>query len=145
MTQVAPKGTGPSTTVITGTFLRRKSKSVTFVTEDQALPAAPTRQIIRPANVARMLALAHHIQRALDQGLVSNRAAVARKLGLTEARVTQFMDLLYLAPDIQLRVLELEAVDGVEPLHEKEVRRVANDVRWAEQRRAFDLVVGAAQ
>jgi len=81
-----------------------------------------------------MLALAHHIQRVLDQGLVSNRAEVARRLGLTEARVTQFMDLLYLAPDIQLRVLELETVDGVEPTNEKAMRTITALVSWAKQR-----------
>jgi len=130
MTSLTPK-------VITGTFVRRKSKSVTFVSENLSSSAKRQGQIRRPANVARMLALAHHIQRALDQGLVSNRATVARKLGLTEARVTQFMDLLYLAPDIQLRVLELVAVNGVEPLHEKAMRRLASLPKWADQSTHF--------
>jgi len=35
-----------------------------------------------------MLALAHHLQGAVDHGVVADRAAVARKLGLTRARVT---------------------------------------------------------
>jgi hypothetical protein len=84
-----------------------------------------------------MLALAHHIQCALGKGLVSNRAAVARKVGLTEARVTLSMDPLCFAPDIQLRVLELEAVDGVEPLHEKAMRRLASLPRWTDQSTQF--------
>jgi len=137
MSQSSKPSPGHSATVITGTFVRRKSKSVTFVTEEQSPPAKPQRQLKRSAKVARMLALAHHIQRALDQGLVSNRAAVARKLGLTEARVTQFMDLLYLAPDIQLRMLELEAVDGVEPTNEKAMLRLASLPRWADQSTQF--------
>jgi hypothetical protein len=48
-----------------------------------------------------MLALAHHSQGAIDRGLVADRAAVARKLGLTRVRVTQLFDLLLLAPDLQ--------------------------------------------
>ncbi len=42
---------------------------------------------------------------------------VARKLGVTRACVTQLFDLLLmLAPDVQALVLELEAVDGAEPM-----------------------------
>lgn len=54
----------------------------------------------RPAHVARMLALAHHLQDAIDRRLVPDRATVARKLGFTRARVTQLLDLLLLAPDL---------------------------------------------
>lgn len=123
--------------VISGTFVRQKSMRVTFVTEEQLPQAGPVRAVRRPAKVERLLALAHHIQRAIDQGLVRNRAAVARKLGLTEARVTQFMDLLYLAPDIQLWVLELEAVDGVEPICERPLVGVARYSKWTDQKNAL--------
>jgi ParB-like chromosome segregation protein Spo0J len=63
-----------------------------------------------------MLALAHKIQQAIDRGAVHNRAEVARRLGLTRARVTQLLDLTLLASDIQERILFAEAVDGLEPL-----------------------------
>ena len=56
---------------------------------------------------------------AIDRGLVADRAAVARKVGLTRARVTQLLDLLMLAPDLQQAVLALEAVDGAEPMSER--------------------------
>ena len=62
-----------------------------------------------------MLALAHHLQGAIDRGLVPDRAAVARRLGFTRARVTQIVDLLLLASDLQVKVLEMEAADGLEP------------------------------
>ncbi|QRK14224.1 hypothetical protein JQX13_53020 [Archangium violaceum] len=84
-----------------------------------------------------MLALAHHIQGAIDRGLVPDRATVARRLGLTRARVTQLLDLLLLAPDLQDQVLHLEAVDGVEPLSERALRAVAHAGRWVEQRAAW--------
>jgi hypothetical protein len=80
-----------------------------------------------------MLALAHHIQNAIDRGVVADRAAVARKLGFTRARITQLLDLLLLAPDIQAHVLELEAVDGVEPMSERALRAVAHAGSWVEQ------------
>jgi hypothetical protein len=84
-----------------------------------------------------MLALAHHLQNALDQGLARNRAVIARRLGIAESRLSQVLNLLCLAPDIQLQVLEMEAVDGVEPTNEKALRRVAKLVRWGEQRREW--------
>ncbi|MCS7002570.1 MAG: hypothetical protein NZ518_06965, partial [Dehalococcoidia bacterium] len=85
----------------------------------------------------RMLALAHHVQNAIDRGLVADRAAVARKLGLTRARVTQLLDLLLLAPDLQEAVLAMEAVDGVEPMAERTLRAVARAGAWGEQRVAW--------
>lgn len=119
--------------VLKGQLFRRRSSRV-HLTEQPPPKPEPVR---RPANVARMLALAHHLQGAIDRGLVPDRAAVARKLGLTRARVTQLLDLLLLAPDLQLQVLELEAMDGVEPMAERTLRAVAHAGTWAEQRAAW--------
>jgi hypothetical protein len=47
------------------------------------------------------------------------------------------VDLLLLAPDLQDRVLHLEAVDGVEQLSERALRAVAHTGTWAEQRAAW--------
>jgi len=91
----------------------------------------------RPARVALMLALAHKIEDAIARGQVRDQADVARRLGLTRARLTQLLDLLLLAPDLQEQMLFLEAVDGVEPVSERALRAVACVGRWAEQRTAF--------
>lgn len=122
--------------VLKGVFLRQRAgKAVKFT----SAPPPPKREPVRrPAHVAHMLALAHHLQRAIDKGLVADRAAVARKLGLTRARVTQLLDLLLLAPDLQLRVLKLEAVDGHEPTSERPLRQVAHATGWDTQRTIFD-------
>ncbi len=117
--------------VLTGTLFRTPSSPVTFT--EEAPPPRPE-PVRRPAKVARMLALAHHIQNAIDRGVVADRAAVARKLGFTRARITQLLDMLLLAPDIQTRVLEFEAVDGVEPMSERALRAVAHAGAWREQR-----------
>lgn len=89
------------------------------------------------AMVARMLALAHHLQGAIDRDLVADRASVARSLGVTRARVTQLLDLLMLAPDIQEQVLAIEAVDGVEPIGERALRDVAHAGTWEAQGRVW--------
>jgi ParB-like chromosome segregation protein Spo0J len=78
-------------------------------------PAAPE-PVRRPARLAIMLAFAHKIQQAIDRGAVRDRAEVARRLGLTRARVTQHLDLTLLAPDIQEQILFAESVDGLEPM-----------------------------
>lgn len=64
---------------------------------------------VRPAKIALTLALAHKIQRAIDAGTLADRADAARRLGLTRARMTQILDLLLLAPDIQESILFLNA------------------------------------
>jgi hypothetical protein len=64
-----------------------------------------------------------------------DRAEVARRFGLSRARVTQLLNLTLLAPDIQERVLALEAVDGLEPTSERALREVSCAVEWEEQRR----------
>jgi hypothetical protein len=121
--------------VLVGTLFREKRKKrVVFQEAPLPSPPAPVR---RPAYVARMLALAHHLQGAIDRGLVPDRATVARRLGLTRARVTQLLDLLLLAPDLQDQVLHLEAVDGVEPLSERALRAVAHTGTWRLQRAAW--------
>ena len=97
-------------------------------------PLPPPEPVRRPARVAVMLALAHKIQDAIDRGVVRDRAEVARRLGLTRARVTQIMDLTLLAPDLQGQLLEVESLDGVEPLHERTVRTMLRSPAWAEQR-----------
>ena len=81
-----------------------------------------------------MLALAHKFQRAIDRGEYENRADLARAYGLSRARITQLLDLLLLAPDIQERVLFLESVDGREPFGELKLRRVTMAEGWEGQR-----------
>lgn len=124
--------------VLTGTLFRNPSSPVTFTEEAPPPKPEPVR---RPAKVARMLALAHHIQNAIDRGVVADRATVARKLGFTRARITQLLDLLLLAPDIQTRVLRLEAVDGVEPMSERALRGVVAVRTWSCQCAAANRLV----
>lgn len=129
--------------VLKGTLFRRQGRRVEL-TDRSPMPPEPRAPVRRPAKVARMLALAHHLQRLIDQGLVSDRAALAGKLGLTRARVTQLLDLLLLAPAIQEAVLTLEAVDGVEPICERNLRSVVGARDWAAQAPRWRNVTRAA-
>ena len=78
---------------------------------------------------ARMLALAHHIERLVEAGELEGYAEAARALGLTRARLTQVMSLLLLAPDVQERILAGE-LRGTE----RRLRGVVREPHWTEQR-----------
>lgn len=120
--------------VIPSGLFRARARRVTFSAEPEAEAPPPPEPVRRPAKVARMLALAHHIQWAIERGDVSDAATVARRLGLTRARVSQLLDLCLLAPDLQEAILALEAVDGAEPMAERALREVVRAGSWEGQR-----------
>ncbi len=97
----------------------------------------PRKPCRRPARVAQLLSLAHQWEHDIEHGLVPGQADLARRQGLTRARVTQVLSLLQLAPDLQERLLHLEAVDGIEPLIERDLHPVAACLSWVEQRIRF--------
>jgi DNA-binding transcriptional regulator YdaS (Cro superfamily) len=88
----------------------------------------------RPARVAVMLALAHSIDAAINVGRLRDQKDAAERLGLTRPRITQLLALLRLAPDLQERVLFQEAVDGQEPVTERELRPLMALLCWDDQR-----------
>ncbi len=126
------------THIFTGQLFRvREGQGWAF--NDEA-PEPPPEPVHRPARVAQMLALAHRLESAIESGDYRDRADVARELGFTRARVTQLLDLTLLAPDIQERVLDLEAIDGREPLTERGLREVVRCESWAKQRRRWGAI-----
>ena len=124
------------TRIFTGNLFRVRDGNAWAFTEDP--PPPPPAQVHRPARVAQVLAMAHRLQAAIDRGDYRDRADLARQLGFTRARVTQILDLLLLAPDIQAHVLELEAVDGVEPLSERVLRPLVRTSAWTKQRELWN-------
>ncbi len=58
-----------------------------------------------PSAAARNLALAHHIERLIDRGLIADYTQAARMLGVSQPRMTHLMGLLLLAPAIQEAIL----------------------------------------
>jgi hypothetical protein len=95
-------------------------------------PARPTGRIAR---VSRLLALAHHFQHLLDSGVVRTQMELAALTKLTTARISQIMDLLVLAPEIQEEILFLPPVTkGPAPVTERELRPLLKALVWSEQR-----------
>ena len=96
-------------------------------------PGPPPEPVRRPARVARMLALAHRLEETIESGEYCDRAHLAKDFGLSRTRITQLLDMTLLAPDIQEEVLELEAIDGLEPVSERALREVLRYEGWDEQ------------
>ena len=90
--------------------------------------AASSSKPTGPSRTARMLALAHHIERQIEDGAIPDYAAAAHALGVTRARLTQVMNLLLLAPEIQQR-LAMGDLD----LTERRLRHVVGEPLWEEQ------------
>ncbi len=91
--------------------------------------------VARPASrAARLLALAHHVERLVEAGEVERYAAVAGALGLTRTRLTQVLALTTLSPRVQEAVLvgELEITDHA-------LRPMVADVEWGEQVRVEEV------
>lgn len=126
--------------VIPSGLFRARGRRVTFAEEPPGPTPPPPAPARRPAKVARMLALAHHVQWAIDRGEVADAATVARRLGVTRARVSQLLDLCPLAPEIQEGLLWLDAVDGAEPMAERALRGVVRAGRWERQRAGWARV-----
>ena len=72
-------------------------------------------------SLARRLALAHYIERLIDQGKIRHYAHAARILRITRARMTQVMDLMLLPMDVQEQIL----TDGLKS-SERELRAIAH-------------------
>ena len=97
--------------------------------------ATPTGRVPR---VARLMALALRFEDLLRRGEVRDAAELARVGHVTRARVTQVMNLLMLAPDLQEKLLFLPLVeDGRDPVKEWQVRPIAAEPVWGKQRRMW--------
>lgn len=101
------------------------------------LPPPPT-VFGRVPRVARLMALAIRMQRLIGSGELRDYADLARLGHVTRARVTQIMNLLNLAPDIQEDILFLPPVEhGRDPIKEWQIRPIALVPDWRKQRRMW--------
>jgi hypothetical protein len=97
-----------------------------------APPELPSGRVPR---VARLLALAHRLDRLLRAGLVRDYAQLARLGHVTRARISQVMNLLYLASDVQEAVLFLPRTQqGRDPIPLWRLLPIAATVDWKKQR-----------
>jgi hypothetical protein len=92
----------------------------------------------RVPRVARVMAMAIQFDDLLRRGVVSNTIELARLAKVTQPRITQVMNMIHLAPDIQEELLFLSLVsEGRDPINEKHLRRICRLPCFASQRRAW--------
>jgi hypothetical protein len=86
------------------------------------------------------MALAIRFDGLVRRGEVADQAELARLGHVTRARVTQIMNLLGLAPDIQEELLFLPPVErGRDPLVLRDLLVIAAEPDWQRQRRRWRL------
>lgn len=96
------------------------------------LPAVPSGRIPR---ISRLMALAIKFEGLLKKGEITDQSELAKLAHVTQPRITQIMNLLNLAPDIQEELLFLPRVmRGKDPIHEKMLRPMTRLVSWRRQR-----------
>jgi len=88
--------------------------------------------------VSKLLALAIRFEKLVKRGDIQDYADLARLGYVTRARITQIMNLLNLAPDIQEDILFLpNTMKGRDPILEKDLRPVAAVSHWNRQRKMW--------
>jgi hypothetical protein len=77
------------------------------------------------------MALAIHFQGMIENGEATDYADLARLAGLSRERMSQIMELIWLAPEIQQEILEFPATQtGRFPISEVAARKVAEHLEW---------------
>jgi hypothetical protein len=89
----------------------------------------------RVPRLARLMALAIRFESLLRSGTIVNQAELARLGKVSRARISQILNLVHLAPDIQEQILFLPPVhQGREPFHLAELQELCRQWDWRRQR-----------
>jgi hypothetical protein len=111
----------------------------------ESRPAAGAARISgQPAmpRLSRLLALALKMEQMIQEGTAKNYSELARLGQVSTARISQVMNLLHLAPDIQEEILLANRPqDG---LRESTVRKLSGVILWSEQRARWQELVATA-
>lgn len=92
--------------------------------------------------ISKLMALAIHFDDRIRKGELQDYAQLAELGRVTRARMTQIMNLLNLAPDIQEQILFLpRTVKGHDPVKERDLRAIASVPFWGRQRRMWKKLI----
>lgn len=115
---------------------RQNARKVMHEGEAPPLPDCEPGNVPR---VARLMALAIRFDGLVKRGEVRDYADLARLGMVSRARITQIMNLLLLAPDIQEAILDLpRTVKGYDPITEHHLRPLTRTPDWGKQRRMWE-------
>lgn len=103
-----------------------------------ATPALPAGRVPR---IARLMALAIRFDGLLRSGEITSYSELAVLGHVTRARISQVMNLLQLAPDIQEEILYLpRTLRGRDPMHLAQLQLIAYELKWRRQRPLWRLL-----
>jgi hypothetical protein len=110
----------------------RAQRSFPQVASAPPLPLVPRGRVPR---VSRLVALAHRLDELVRTGVVADYATLAELAHVSRARMSQIMNLLVLAPDIQEVLLFLpRTLRGRDPIHLRQLQPLAALLDWQQQR-----------
>jgi len=88
------------------------------------------------------MALALKFEQMIREGVVHNYAVLAALGQVSRSRLTQVMNLLNLAPDIQEQILFLTWETAEQRgIHERSVRQLSSQLSWTEQRARWQILI----
>jgi hypothetical protein len=106
--------------------------------------AAPVPPPGRVPRVSRLMALALRFEAQIRAGVLAGYADLAALGHVTRARISQVMNLLNLAPDIQEALLYLPRTEsGRDPIHLRQLQPIASTFDWHKQRRQWQQLVAS--
>ena len=132
-----------SLTVEHDIHFQRKGRGSRRVMESGSVPLVPG-PMGRVPRVAKLLALAIRFEKLVHAGEVADYAELARLGHVSRARITQIMNLLMLAPDIQEQILFLPRVErGDDLIHMWQLQAIARVPDWKRQQQLWmELMIG---
>jgi hypothetical protein len=113
-----------------GTAGRRRMSATPRASETVPIGSVP--------RISKLMALAIRFDSMIRKGNVSDQSELARAAHVTQPRMTQIMNLLHLAPDIQEELLLLpRTATGRDPINEKMLRAMVAEIDWKRQRQMW--------
>ena len=108
---------------------------------DPAQPPAPPGRVPR---VARLMALAIRFAEQVRSGVLPSYRVIADLGNVSRARVSQILNLVNLAPDVQEALLFQPRTErGRDPIHLRLLQPIASSMDWKKQRRLWQELLAA--
>ena len=98
----------------------------------------------QPPRIQRIFQQAYNLKSRLDSTPGLSQSSLARELGINRVRVTQILNLLRLAPEIQRQILALPPSTTRGPITEYSLRRLVCDPNHENQLREFEQLLAAS-
>ena len=126
---------------LTVSLYRVRHRHVTLQT---TAPESPP-ELTKPLRLARILAMAHIVSAQIMSGEIENYEAAAKHYRVSRPRISQIVDLMLLAPDIQEQILFMTNAQGCDPIGEHDLRPLIRQTHgdWAAQRRIWAQLLAA--